>query len=196
MTVNDPRPELAAMLAARLAPAAAALVEAYLEDINAGPPLEDRRADADHHRAGRAALAHLRQLLALLDWSAAHMPEPETAGAPADAPDQPVAGPPDPETGYDGSEDEFHYAGEVWKGSIAAPGFREWLGDLERRFGLIPMKEGEEGRLIECNVGGRMFIGPPDTPEFEAWRERQRRREEREKAAEALAAQPGRDSPA
>ena len=188
MTVNDPRPELAAMLAARLAPAATALAEAYVEDMGAAPPPEDRRACADHHRAGRAALAHLRQLLALLDWSAERMPEPETAGAPADAPDEPVAGPPDPETGYDGSEDEFHYAGEVWKGSIAAPGFREWLGDLERRVGLIPMKEGEEGRLIECNVGGRMFIGPPDTPEFKAWRERQRQREEREK--EEAAARP------
>ena len=113
MTVNDPRAELAAMLAARLAPAAAALVEAYVEDMDAAPPPEDRRADADHHRAGRAQLAHLRQLLALLDWSAERMPEPETARTPADAPDQPAAGPPDPETGYDGSEDEFHYAGEV-----------------------------------------------------------------------------------
>ena len=116
------------------------------------------------------------------------MPEPETASTPADAPDEPVAGPPDPETGYDGSEDEFHYAGEVWKGSIAAPGFREWLGDLERRVGLIPMKEGEEGRLIECHVGGRMFIGKPDTPEFEAWRERQRQREEREREEAAARA--------
>ena len=168
MTATDPRPELAAMLAARLAPAAEALVDG----LCGGHERRARRRrttarDADHHRAGRAVLAHLRQLLALLDWSAERMPEPEPAGAPADAPDQPVAGPPDPETGYDGSEDEFHYAGEVWKGSIAAPGFREWLGDLERRVGLIPMKEGEEGRLIECNVGGRMFIGPPDTPEFE-----------------------------
>ena len=76
----------------------------------------------------------------------------------------------------------------MWKGSIAAPGFREWLGDLERRFGLIPMKEGEEGRLIECHVGGRMFIGPPDTPEFKAWRERQRLREEREKQQAAACA--------
>ena len=181
MTVNDPRPALAAMLAARLAPAAEALALAYAEDMNAGPPPEDRRACAEHHRAGRAALAHLRQLLALLDWSAKRMPEPETAGAPADAPDEPVAGPPDPQTGYDGSEDEFHYGGEVWKGSIAAPGFGEWLGDLERRVGRIPMKEGEEGRLIECHVGERVFVGPPDTPEFEAWRERQRQREAREK---------------
>ena len=44
---------------------------AYAEGMNAGPPPEDRRACAEHHRAGRAALAHLRQLLALLNWSAA-----------------------------------------------------------------------------------------------------------------------------
>ena len=74
-----------------------------------------------------------------------------------------------------------------------APGFREWPGDLERRVGRIPMKEGEEGRLIECHAGGRVFVGLPDTPGFEAWRERQRRREEREKQE---AAQPGRGGPA
>ena len=71
--------------------------------------------------------------------------------------------------------------GAGYDGSIAAPGFREWLGDLERRVGRIPMEEGEEGRLIECHVGERVFVGLPDTPGFEAWRERQRRREEREK---------------
>ena len=42
-------------------------------------------------------------------------------------------------TGHDGSEDEFHHAGE------------------------------------------RVFVGLPDAPGFEAWRERQRQREEREK---------------
>ncbi len=140
MTVNDPRPELAAMLA----PAAAALAEAYVDDMSAAPSPEDHRADADR------------------------MPEPET--------------------GHDGSEDEFHHAGEAWKGSIAAPGFREWPGDLERRFGLIPTREGDEGRPIECHVGGRMFAGPPDMREFKAWRERQRRREEREKQEAAACA--------
>ena len=43
------------------------------------------------------------------------------------------------------------------------------------------MKDGEEGRLIECHVGEQVFVGLPDTPEFKAWRERQRQREEREK---------------
>ena len=46
MTVNDPRPQLAAMPAARLAPAAEALTTAHVED---------HRACADYHRAGRAA---------------------------------------------------------------------------------------------------------------------------------------------
>ena len=46
---------------------------------SAGPPPEDDRALAERHRAGRAQLAHLRQLLAVLDWAAAHLPEPEPA---------------------------------------------------------------------------------------------------------------------
>ncbi len=80
MTATDPRPQLAAMPAARLAPAAEALAEACAEDMGAAPPPADRRADADRRRAGRAALAHPRQLLALLDWSAERMPGPERAG--------------------------------------------------------------------------------------------------------------------
>ncbi len=56
MTATDPRPELAAMLAESLAPAAAALAGACAEDMNAGQPPEDDRAPAGHHRAGRAAL--------------------------------------------------------------------------------------------------------------------------------------------
>ena len=56
MTRTDPRPELAAMLAERLAPAAAALAGACAEDIPAAPPPEDDRALAERHRAGRAAL--------------------------------------------------------------------------------------------------------------------------------------------
>ena len=107
MTVNDPRPELAAKPAARLAPAAEAL--------------------------------------ALLDWSAGRMPEPETASTPADAPGQPAAERPDAGAGHD-------------------------------------------GRLIECHVGGRMFFGLPDTPGFEAWRERQKQREAREKQEAAARA--------
>ena len=56
MTATDPRPALAAMLAERLAPAAAALASACAEDISAAPPPEDDRALAGHHRAGCAAL--------------------------------------------------------------------------------------------------------------------------------------------
>ncbi len=77
MTATDPRPDLAATLAAGLAPAAETLAAAYAEDLNAGPPPEDDRALAERHRAGRARLSHLRQLLAVLDWAAAHLPEPE-----------------------------------------------------------------------------------------------------------------------
>ncbi|MYE03302.1 MAG: hypothetical protein F4Y03_18920, partial [Alphaproteobacteria bacterium] len=62
MTATDPRPQLAATLAERLAPAAEALALAYAEDMNAGPPPEDDRALAERHRARRAQLGHLRQL--------------------------------------------------------------------------------------------------------------------------------------
>ena len=54
MTATDPRPELAAMLAARLAPAAEALALAYVEDMDAGPPPEDRRACEGRGQAGEA----------------------------------------------------------------------------------------------------------------------------------------------
>ena len=58
MTATDPRPELAAMLAARLAPAAEALAMAYAEDMGAAPPPEDRRACAEHHRAAPSVLRY------------------------------------------------------------------------------------------------------------------------------------------
>ena len=77
MTATDPRPALAAALAARLAPAAEALAAAYAEDASLELPPPDERARADHHRAGCAQLAHLRQLLAVLDWAGAQLPEPE-----------------------------------------------------------------------------------------------------------------------
>ncbi len=121
MTATDPRPALAAMLAERLAPAAAALAEACAEDMSAVPPPEDDRAPAERHRAGRAALSHLRQLLGLLDRAAARMPEPE----------QVPAG--EPGSDYDGSEDEYHYFDEVHVGSQETPEFRDWLARQERR---------------------------------------------------------------
>ena len=109
MTATDPRPELAAALLERLAPAAEALAAACAGDIDAGPPPEDDRARADYHRAARAGLAHLRQLLAVLDWSARHLPEPE----------------PEPE--------ELHYLGEVWTGKPDTPEFYAWIERLDRR---------------------------------------------------------------
>ena len=54
MTATDPRPELAAMLAARLAPVAEALALAYAQDMNAGPPPEDHRACKGRGQAGEA----------------------------------------------------------------------------------------------------------------------------------------------
>ena len=54
MTATDPRPGLAAMLAERLAPAAAALAGACAEDISAAPPPEGR---APARRPGRRTRA-------------------------------------------------------------------------------------------------------------------------------------------
>ena len=88
MTATDPRPELAAKLAAGLAPAAEALALAYAEDMSAEPPPPDDRALAERHRAARAQLDHLHKLLAVLDWAAARMPEPEPAEEPAYEPDE------------------------------------------------------------------------------------------------------------
>ena len=45
MTETDPRPQLAAKPAARLAPAAAALAEACAQDMNAAPPPGDRACE-------------------------------------------------------------------------------------------------------------------------------------------------------
>ena len=179
MTVTDPRPALAAMLAEKLAPAVEALATAYVEDAGPEPPPPDDRAIAERHRAARAQLDHLHKLLAVLDWAAAHLPEPEPAPVeePADAPDA-RASEPEPGSGYDGSEDEFHYGGEAYVGSQETPEFRAWLEDMERRFGPVPIDDGRPGSLNECSVSGRTFIGRLTTPEFRAWRERQHRRTE------------------
>ena len=169
MTATDPRPALAT------APAAEALAAAYAQDANPEPPPPDDRARAECHRAGRAQLAHLRELLAVLDWSAAHMPEPAPAPELEEEPWEP---PPPAVPDYDGSEDEFHYCGEVYAGSKGTLEFRVWLDDMERRFGPVPMDDDCEGGPIECNVSGRKVVGRLATPEFRAWRARQRRRTE------------------
>ncbi len=124
MTATDPRPELAAMLAERLAPAAATLAGAYAEDMSAGPMPEDDRARADYHRAARAGLAHLRQLLAVIDWSARHLPEPE----------------PEPE------QDEVHYLGAVWTGRQDTPEFYAWVEQQDRRERRRRKREKKERR--------------------------------------------------
>ena len=191
MTATDPRPALAAMLAARLAPAAEALAAAYVEDANPEPPPPDDRARAECHRARRAQLAHLRQLLALLDWSAAHLPEPAPAPEPEEEPWEP---PPAIESDYDGSEDEFHYRSEVYVGSQETPEFEAWYAEQERRFGpLVPDGADYDGSEDEADYGDRKYVGKLNTPEYRAWCQRQERREEREdkeeEEAEALAAQ-------
>ena len=176
MTATDPRPRLAAALAASLAPAAESLAAAYEETIAASPPPQEDRALAEHHRAGRAALAHLRQLLALLDWAAAHLPEPrpEPRGEAPEAPDPP----PPMESGYDGGEDEFHYRSETYTGSQNTPQFRAWLAAQQRRFGPLVADEDEyDGSEDEYNFGERRYVGKLTTPAFAAWLERQERRE-------------------
>ena len=185
MTATDPRPRLAAALAARLAPAAESLAAAYEETIAASPPPQEDRALAEHHRAGRAALAHLRQLLALLDWAADHLPEPRPT--PRDeAPDDPddFDPPPPAESGYDGSEDEFHYRSETYVGSQNTPQFRAWLAEQQRRFGPLVADEDEyDGSEDEYNFGERRYVGKLTTPAFASWLERQERREAAARAA-------------
>ena len=172
MTATDPRPALAAMLAEKLAPAARALAEAYAEDMGAGPPPEDDRAFAEYHRAGRAQLAHLRQLLSVLDWAAARIPEP--AEEPAYEPDEARDEPRPYVSDYDGSEDEFHYGGEVYVGSQETPEFKAWLADLERRTGPLPR---DSDRLLSSMIGERLFIGDLESPEYHEWCDRQDRRD-------------------
>ena len=175
MTATDPRPQLAAMLAERLAPAVEALATAYAEDAGPEPPEEDR-ALAERHRAGRAQLSHLRQLLAVLDWAGAHLPEPQ----PEEEPWEP---PPPVESDYDGSEDEFHYRSEVYVGSQETPEFEAWYAEQERRFGpLVPDEDDYDGSRDVEYYGDRKYVGKSGTPEHRAWLERQDRREEREEA--------------
>lgn len=189
MTATDPRPELAAVLAARLAPAAEVLAAAYLEDTNAGPPPQDDRTYAEYHRAGRAALSHLRQMLAVLDWAAAHLPEPEPAEEPSDMLEDPVTELRPVESGYDGSEDEYHYRDETYVGSRKTPEFRVWLEEQKRRFGpLVADESNYDGSEDMYNFGERQYVGKQTTPEFRDWLKRQKRREAAVIAAREAAA--------
>ena len=171
MTATDPRPDLprtpirglAAMLAERLAPAAEALALAYAEDMSAGPPPPDDRACAEYHRAARAQLAHLRQLLAVLDWAAARMPEP--AEEPACETEEPREEPRPHVCDHDG--------GEACDGNRKTSGFKVWLADVERRFGPAPR---DPDRPDPCPTGERAFTGDRDPPEYREWRDRHERR--------------------
>ena len=166
MTATDPRPALAAMLAEKLAPAARALAEAYADDMIAGPLPEDDRACAEYHRAGRARLAHLRQLLGVLDWAAARMPEPEPAEEPAYGPDEARDEPRPYVCDYDGSRE--------------TPEFRARLADVERRAGPIPKDPDHPDHPLSCMIGERLFIGDLASPEYREWREWQNRRDREE----------------
>ncbi len=104
--------------------------------------------------------------------------EPEPAPEePLDEFDDPFDEPDPYVSDYDGSEDEFHYGGEVWAGSQETPEFRAWLENMERRFGPVTIGGGLGG-LIDCHVSGRKFVGKLPSPEYTAWRERQHRRTE------------------
>ncbi|MDE0717421.1 MAG: hypothetical protein OXH64_05720, partial [Rhodospirillaceae bacterium] len=132
----------------------------------------------------RAQLDHLHKLLAVLDWAGTHLPEPEPEPVeePAVPPDV-RAGEPEPGSGYDRSEDEFHYGGEVWTDNRETPGFREWSADMERRFGpLVPDEADYDGSEDVEHYGDRKYVGKSGAPEHRAWVERQDRREEREEA--------------
>ena len=178
MTATDPRPELAAMLAERLAPAARALAEAYAEDICAAPPPEDDRACAERHRAGRAQLiasapAPRRARLGRRTHARTRTRRLEPACGPDEARDEPRPYVSD----YDGGEDEFHYGGEVYVGSQETPEFRAWLADVERRAGPLPW---DSDRLLSSMIGERLFVGDLDSPEYHEWHERQDRRDREE----------------
>ena len=178
MTATDPRPQLAAMLAEKLAPAVETLAAAYAEDIDAGPPPPDDRALAERHRAGRAQLSHLRQLLGVLDWAAARMPEPaeEPACETGEPRNEPRDEPRPYVSDYDGSEDEFHYGGEVYVGSQETPEFKAWLAEVERRAGPVPKDPDHPDRPVSCTFDERQFIGDLNSPEYREWRDRHQRR--------------------
>ena len=186
MTATDPRPALAAMLAEKLAPAAAALAEAYAQDMGAAPPPEDDRALADRPpRRTRRALPSAPAPQPSSTGAAARMPEPEPAVVEEPAEDLDDWVPePEPETGYDGSEDEYHYFDEVYVGSQQTPEFRAWHAEQERRFGpLVPDEDSYDGSEDYYNFGERQYVGKLTTPAFYDWLARQERREAAELAA-------------
>ena len=158
MTATDPRPALAAMLAEKLAPAVETLATAYAEDIDAGPPPPDDRALAERHRAGRAQLSHLRQLLAVLDW-AAHRPHARTrtrrrAGMRTARRTPPLCL------------------------RLPSPEFRAWRERRRRRTGASLARSLDRARnagpdrrktIPEFHYGGEVYVGSQETPEFKAW---------------------------
>ena len=90
---------------------------------------------------------------------------------------------------YDGSEDEYHYFGEVHVGSRETPEFRAWHAEQERRFGpLVPDEDACDGSENVYYFGARQYVGRLTTPEFRDWLARQERREAADLAAREAAA--------
>ena len=77
---------------------------------------------------------------------------------------------------YDGSEDEFHYGGEVYVGSQETPEFKAWLAEVERRAGPVPKDPDHPDRPVSCTFDERQFIGDLNSPEYREWRDRHQRR--------------------
>ena len=77
---------------------------------------------------------------------------------------------------YDGSEDEFHYGGEVYVGSQETPEFKAWLAEVERRAGPLPKDPDHPDRPVSCTFDERQFIGDLNSPEYREWRDRHQRR--------------------
>ena len=121
------------------------------------------------------------------------MPEPEQASLEetADRPDD-WTPEPEPASGYDGSEDEYHYFDEVYVGSQQTPEFRAWHAEQERRFGpLVPDEDNYDGSEDYYNFGERQYVGKLTAPAFHAWLERQERREAADIAAREAAGEGG-----
>ena len=176
MTATDPRPQLAAMLAEKLAPAVETLAAAYAEDIDAGPPPPDDRALAERHRAGRAQLAHLRQLLACSTGPPPACPNPPKSrhANPKNPATNRATNPAPMSPTMTAARTSSTMAAYV--GSQETPEFKAWLAEVERRAGPLPKDPDHPDRPVSCTFDERQFIGDLNSPEYREWRDRHQRR--------------------
>ena len=183
MTATDPRPRLAAALAARLAPAAESLAAAYEDNIAAGPPPQEDRALAEHHRAGRAALAHLRQLLAPARLGR-RPPARTAARAPAAKPRTTPTRRPRRSPAMTAARTSSTIAARPMPAARTRRSSGPGWPNRQRRFGpLVADEDDYDGSEDEYNFGERRYVGKLTTPEFASWLERQERREAAARAA-------------